>query len=612
LKECSIQLLSVFIFQSEALGIPESRETQKTSLPGAQKAPGQKRKSPIMKIADKIMEGLKFVQQKSENQTAGNGASTTDESIDSDNNIKNVLQFSKGCNLTHSVSTPDLLSHPTAHPTDSGHLSGIGGYSVGEEMDRSMFQFSSSCPLDAFLDPDSGETESYDEEEEELLRRHRQFWMRYKDMKSPKQIFDEAEGQKLSQQLVALLGKRARSTDFESFGEKVSNDSGVKLYPGEQPMYRDDRSVSNTNLGSEVDQGLVSPQLLNHGHGWSSQQSIRVKTGDIPVNGVPELGSKIRINQFNEDWSSSDDDCDDDNIDPDHDFQFFEDVFKIKKLSSLHRSEPVISSLIEGSGIGSQKKAVSSSVAGLGMADVDGDVGQGHQESGIVGQGHQESGIVGQGHRGSSIVGQGHQRSGIVGQGHPGIVGQGHQVSTGQLSLNTNVGHSKQSSVLQPADSGKHSELSTLNQSNRNITEKQDDNHRHNTTTQPTPQNGVQNLLESFHQNGLNPVLTSDLLLPISSSFLDTFIAIHRYIRFGRFLFEILLPLPKTRSRKVDQLGPFYSEMLVGREKVYEKFVKVSSGGTIYISTEFRPVRTSNMAARWPSWKTNKVLLLLN
>jgi hypothetical protein len=35
--------------------------------------------------------------------------------------------------------------------------------------------------------------------------------------------------------------------------------------------------------------------------------------------------------------------------------------------------------------------------------------------------------------------------------------------------------------------------------------------------------------------------------------------------------------------------------------------------GTIYISTKFRPDRTwtSNMAARWRSWKTNKVLLLL-
>jgi hypothetical protein len=31
--------------------------------------------------------------------------------------------------------------------------------------------------------------------------------------------------------------------------------------------------------------------------------------------------------------------------------------------------------------------------------------------------------------------------------------------------------------------------------------------------------------------------------------------------------------------------------------------------GTIYISTEFRPDWTSNMAARRPSWKTNKVLL---
>jgi hypothetical protein len=28
--------------------------------------------------------------------------------------------------------------------------------------------------------------------------------------------------------------------------------------------------------------------------------------------------------------------------------------------------------------------------------------------------------------------------------------------------------------------------------------------------------------------------------------------------------------------------------------------------GTIYVSTKFRPVRTSNMAARWPSWKTNE------
>jgi hypothetical protein len=34
--------------------------------------------------------------------------------------------------------------------------------------------------------------------------------------------------------------------------------------------------------------------------------------------------------------------------------------------------------------------------------------------------------------------------------------------------------------------------------------------------------------------------------------------------------------------------------------------------GTIYVSTKFRPDRTSNMAARWPSWKKNKVLLLLN
>jgi hypothetical protein len=34
--------------------------------------------------------------------------------------------------------------------------------------------------------------------------------------------------------------------------------------------------------------------------------------------------------------------------------------------------------------------------------------------------------------------------------------------------------------------------------------------------------------------------------------------------------------------------------------------------GTIYISTEFQPDRTSNMAARQPFWKTNKVLLLLN
>jgi hypothetical protein len=27
--------------------------------------------------------------------------------------------------------------------------------------------------------------------------------------------------------------------------------------------------------------------------------------------------------------------------------------------------------------------------------------------------------------------------------------------------------------------------------------------------------------------------------------------------------------------------------------------------GTIYISTKFRPDRTSNMATRWPSWKSN-------
>jgi hypothetical protein len=33
--------------------------------------------------------------------------------------------------------------------------------------------------------------------------------------------------------------------------------------------------------------------------------------------------------------------------------------------------------------------------------------------------------------------------------------------------------------------------------------------------------------------------------------------------------------------------------------------------GTIYISTKFQPDRTSNLAARQPSWKTNKVLLLL-
>jgi hypothetical protein len=30
---------------------------------------------------------------------------------------------------------------------------------------------------------------------------------------------------------------------------------------------------------------------------------------------------------------------------------------------------------------------------------------------------------------------------------------------------------------------------------------------------------------------------------------------------------------------------------------------------TIYISTEFWPNLTSNMAAKWPSWKTNKVLI---
>jgi hypothetical protein len=34
--------------------------------------------------------------------------------------------------------------------------------------------------------------------------------------------------------------------------------------------------------------------------------------------------------------------------------------------------------------------------------------------------------------------------------------------------------------------------------------------------------------------------------------------------------------------------------------------------GTIYIYIVFRPDRTSNMAARWPSWKTKKALLLLN
>jgi hypothetical protein len=34
--------------------------------------------------------------------------------------------------------------------------------------------------------------------------------------------------------------------------------------------------------------------------------------------------------------------------------------------------------------------------------------------------------------------------------------------------------------------------------------------------------------------------------------------------------------------------------------------------GTIYISTKFQPDRTSNLATRQLSWKTNKVLLLLN
>jgi hypothetical protein len=34
--------------------------------------------------------------------------------------------------------------------------------------------------------------------------------------------------------------------------------------------------------------------------------------------------------------------------------------------------------------------------------------------------------------------------------------------------------------------------------------------------------------------------------------------------------------------------------------------------GTVYISTKFQPDWTSNMAARWPSWKTNKELLTRN
>ncbi|XP_064631062.1 uncharacterized protein LOC135489584 isoform X2 [Lineus longissimus] len=560
--------------ESETAVIQESRESHVSSPDpdsshqsqhGVSNA--QKRESPIMRMTNKLISGFKFSQNRPENQVIEDSTHSSNDSVKSQDIVDgsragNFLQFSRGHTLTHSVSTPDLQKQGCMSDRrgsailhihseqDLYRRSSTARDKTDQEGGRDNF-LSTSCPLNAFSEHGSNSTISYNEEEEELLRQHRQFWLHYKDMKSPRKFLDEAEGQKLSHQLVALLGKRTESSDFEAFGElasqKLLKDSAMGLDQQEK--------VSNANGVSEggldTQQGGAHAQLLNHGHSWSSEQSLPVQTGDASqvVEGIRGAPRRIRMNHFEDALSSSDEE-DADEIDPDRDFQFFEDVFKVSKMSSLHKSVPNVSGNIvypaDVPGIGVQKKAASTSAVGFKIhtpkADRNGNVGQGHHGSGIA-------------HINDNID---YSNTANISQ---------------VTSIDASVGHLKPNSKIHPAVSGLTPNGNQSNRNRSNTAERQDSVHRLN-MTQLTPQNGVQGFLELFNENGLSSVLTSDLLLPISSSFLDTFIAIHRYIRFGRSLFEVLLPLPKSLSLKRDQLGPFFSEIMAGREKIYEKFVK--------------------------------------